>query len=186
MLTLMDLALALSLGSAGQRPPLCDCIFDKGEFVNDQEVTEYHARRLLVAPPRRARVRVDPLYRVARVVKGLVDYGFIVLYTLLAARLVLLLLPGGVGGILNRMLAPVTDPLVMPFDSWLPDPILLPDQLSLLSPILAATITAVVVHRLLHVGLRFLARPRLGSEAGPGVLVQRVYQRDERMADALR
>ena len=152
--------------------------------MNDREVTAFHARRLLVAPPRRYRVRVDPLHRAIRGVKNLVDYGFIVLYALLAARLVLLLLPGDVGGILNRMLAPVTDPVIMPLDSWLPDPVLLPEQLSLLLPILAAAVAAVVVHWLLKVGLRFLTRPRLGSEAGSGRLVQRVYQRG--MADALR
>ena len=156
--------------------------------MNDQEVTAYHARRLLVAPPGRYRVRVDPLHRAARGVKVLVDYGFIVLYALLAARLVLLLLPGGVGGILSRMLGPVTDPLIMPFDRWLPDPILLADQLSLLLPILAAAITAVVVHRLLQIGLRFLARPRLGSEAGPVSLVHRAFQRESRvrMVDVFR
>ena len=158
--------------------------------MKDQEVTAFHARRLLVAPPRRYRARVAPLQRAARGVKHLVDYGFIVLYTLLAARLLLLLLPGSMGGILNRMLAPVTDPLIMPIDSWLPDSALLPDQLSLLLPILAAAVVAVVVHRLLQVGLRLLARPRLGSEgqADATSMVHRVFQRDGRvpMVDALR
>lgn len=153
--------------------------------MNDQEVTAYHARRLLVAPPPRYRVRFERLHRAARGVKTLVDYGFIMLYTLLTARLVLLLLPDGVGGIFNRMLAPVTDPLIMPFDSWLPKPLLLPEQLSLLLPILAAAITAVVVHRLLQVVLRFLARPRLGSaaEARHSSLVR---ESRVRMVDAFR
>jgi hypothetical protein len=153
-------------------------------LVKDQEVTAFHARRLLVAPPRRYRARVAPLHRAARGLKHVVDYGFIALYTLFAARLLLLSLPGSMGGILNRMLAPVTDPLIMPFDSWLPDSVLLPDQLLLLGPILATAVTAVVVHRLLQVGLRLLARPRLSSE-GQADSASMMHRR-VRMVDALR
>jgi hypothetical protein len=130
--------------------------------VNDQQVIEYHARRLVVAPPRRYRARFDSLHRLARGLKHVVDYGFIVVYALLAARLVLLLLPGSMGGVLSRMLAPLTDPLILPFDNWLPEPAL-PEHLSLLLPILAAALAAFVMHRLAQVVLRVMARPRVGT-----------------------
>ena len=131
--------------------------------MNDQQVIEYHARRLLVAPPRRYRARFDSLHRLARGLQHVVDYGFIAVYALLAARVVLLFLPGSMGGILSRMLAPLTDPLILPFDSWLPEPAL-PEHLTLLLPILAAAVAAVVVHRLTQAVLRVLARPRVGPE----------------------
>jgi hypothetical protein len=111
---------------------------------------------------------------VARGFKNLLDYAFIVVYALLTARLVLLLVPLSLGAILTRMLAPVTDPLILPIVSWLPAPDL-PEHLALLQPILVAIVAAFVTHRIVRAVLKPLARPRLAVERQiPSSLTTRV------------
>lgn len=129
--------------------------------MNDQQVHAYHARRLLVAPPRKYRVQVGPNHRTLRILRELVNYGFVIIYAALSARLLLLLLPGTVGHILTRMVSPLADPLAAPLVGVVPELVFLGD-LAILPPVAIALCAYALAHRGLSTVLQVLSRPRLG------------------------
>lgn len=148
----------------------------------------FHARRMLVAPPRGYRVRVGLLNRTSRLLIDVLDYGFALLYALLAARLVLLLIGGPMGSMLTRMLRPLSDRFILPFEAVLPP--LLQEPLELLLPIVAAMIVSVAAHCLLRAALRYVSRnSRVKLVSSMEGMLRRLVARDDgrvRVVDAIR
>jgi hypothetical protein len=114
-------------------------------------------------------------YRMVRLVRNLAQYGFVIIYALLTAQLLLTLLPGSPGRILSKMLEPATTALTRPFTGLTPGSPLL-DDLNAVLPILIALPAYAALHFALRQLLRLMSRPRLArpSYSSRSALLQTV------------
>lgn len=125
--------------------------------MNQREDRAFHARRLLVAPPREYSSRLTS--RRLRVIRNLVTCGFVLVYTGLAARFLFALVPGSAAALISRLLARMTGWLTGPFEfSVAMFPV--PEELVPVFPITVALGACVALHVITRTLLRALMRPR--------------------------
>lgn len=125
--------------------------------MNEREDRAFHARRLLVAPPREYSSRLTS--RRFRLIRNLVTYGFVLVYAGLAARFLFALMPGSAAGLISRLLARMTGWLTGPFEgsaAMLP----VPEELVPVFPVIVALGACVALHAITRTLLRVLMRAR--------------------------
>lgn len=126
--------------------------------MNEREDRAFHARRLLVAPPREYGSRLTG--RRFRWLRSLVTYGFVLVYAGLMARFIFALMPGSAAALISRLLARMTGWLTQPFEfSVAMFPV--PEELVPVFPVIIALGACGALHGVTRTLLRVLVRPRL-------------------------
>ena len=125
--------------------------------MNQREDRAFHARRLLVAPPREYSSRLTS--RRFRLIRNLVTSGFVLVYAGLTARFLVALMPGSAAALISRLLARMTGWLTGPFEfSVAMFPV--PEELVPVFPVIVALGACVALHGITRPLLRILVRPR--------------------------
>ena len=125
--------------------------------MNQREDRAFHARRLLVAPPREYSSRLTS--RRLRLVRNLVTCGFVLVYAGLTARFLFALMPGSAAALISRLLARMTGWLTQPFEfSGAMFPV--PEELVPVLPVIIALGACGALHGVTRTLLRALMRPR--------------------------